>query len=282
MKRFIFLSILLGLGVIACQPAPEASQDRVLAKVYNKTLYLSELEGMFPENTSPQDSTLIIQAYTQRWVREALILHEAERNIPSDLNIDKLVRDYRASLLRHNYEEVLVREKLDSTISKEQLEAFYEANKNQYQLETPIMRCYFIKLPLPVDNESEIRNWWQNTDEEEDFQKLVELCNTSAQAHHLVDSTWQRLEDVAIELPKNSLTPENISPKKEFIIKDDKFMYFFRALEVKNQKEIAPLAFIQGQARKFILHKRKKEVLDKMLDDMLELSIGNKGVEIYY
>ncbi len=282
MKRFIFLSILLGLGVIACQPAPEASQDRVLAKVYNKTLYLSELEGMFPENTSAQDSTLIVQAYTQRWVREALILHEAERNIPSDLNIDKLVRDYRASLLRHNYEEVLVREKLDSTISKEQLEAFYEANKNQYQLETPIMRCHFIKFPLPVDNESEIRNWWQNTDEEEDFQKLVDLCNISAQAHHLVDSTWQRLEDVAIELPKNSLTPENISPKKEFIIKDDNFMYFFRAFEVKNQKEIAPLAFIQGQARKFILHKRKKEVLDKTLDDMLELSIGKKGVEIYY
>ncbi|MFN6071273.1 MAG: hypothetical protein ACK489_03305, partial [Bacteroidota bacterium] len=78
-----------------------------LARVYNKSLYIKDLEGMFPPGTSAYDSSLITNAYTQRWVREAVLLYEAENNLPKDLNIDRLVRDYRSSLVRNNYEQVL-------------------------------------------------------------------------------------------------------------------------------------------------------------------------------
>ncbi|MCB0622902.1 MAG: hypothetical protein KDC43_02990, partial [Saprospiraceae bacterium] len=41
----------------SCQPAPAGTEnDQLLAKVHNKTLYLSELEGMIPESSSSEDS----------------------------------------------------------------------------------------------------------------------------------------------------------------------------------------------------------------------------------
>ena len=39
----------------------------------------------------------------------------------------------------------MVNRLLDSTVTKEQLLEFYDKNKEQYQLETPILRCRFIK-----------------------------------------------------------------------------------------------------------------------------------------
>jgi hypothetical protein len=281
-RSSIFLFLLLAIGTMACQPAEEVSEEKLLAKVYNKSLYLSELDGMFPEGTTSQDSSLTIQAYTNRWVREAILLYEAERNIPNDLNIDKLVRDYRASLIRHNYEQILVQKLLDSTIAQEELLDFYEQNKEQYQLETPIARCYFIKLPLPVNNESELRSWWQNPDDEENFKNLVDFVSVHAQAHHLVDSTWQRVEDIAIELPIGTLTVYNVSSKRDFILRDDNFLYFFKLFELKNKKEIAPLGFIQDQARKVILHRRKTKLLEEKKNDMLDLALERKNVEIFY
>ncbi len=278
----ISLCLVLLLGVLACQPAEEETEDILLARVHNKSLHLSELDGMFPEGTTPQDSSLIIQAYTNRWVREAILLYEAERNIPNDLNIDKLVRDYRASLIRHNYEQILVQELMDSTIAQEELLQFYEDNKEQYQLETPIARCYFIKLPLPVDNESQLRSWWQDHENEDSFKKLVDFVSVSAVAHHLVDSTWQRVEDIAIELPAGTLSVNNVSSKRDFILRDDKFLYFFKLFELKNTKEIAPLGFIQGQARKVILHRRKTKLLEEKKNDMLDLALERKNVEIFY
>ena len=69
------------------------------------------------------------------------LMYEAERNIPKDLNIDELVRDYRASLVRFNFEEQLIAEKLDSSVSEAETKAFYENNKDQFQLESTILKC---------------------------------------------------------------------------------------------------------------------------------------------
>jgi len=260
----------------------KAPDDKLLAKANNKMLYLSELDGMFPEGTSSGDSLLIISAYAERWIREALLLHEAERNIPSDLNIDKLVRDYRASLIRNNYEKILVEELLDSMVTQDELRAFYEKNKEQYQLETPIVRCYLVKVPLPVKHAEQLRDLWSGSDEKKNFTDLVNYCNNFAEAHLLDKATWYSVEDIADELPKGTLTADNISAKLDFIQRDGQFEYLFRVFEVKNRKDIAPLAYIEEQARKYILHQRKMKLLEQKKEEMYERAMRRGNVQVYY
>lgn len=278
--RFLALAGLL-ISSLACQSGGEEQpeEDRPLARVYNKTLYLSELDGMFPPGTSSGDSSLIISAYVNRWVREALLLYEAERNIPKDLNIDKLVRDYRASLILANYERILVEELLDSTITQAELINFYEKNKEQYQLETPIVRCYFIKVPLPVPEYGDLRRWWSRPSEH--YDELVAYCNQFAATHHLEDSTWHKVDDIAMLMPPGTITSSNISDKKEFTQRDGEFQYYFKLFEVKNRKEIAPLSYIEDQARKVILHKRKIKLLEDKKEEMFELELRRQNINTY-
>lgn len=119
-QRILILLGLLTMVVAACTPVEtgKGQDDRLLATVFNRSLYLSDLDEMIPESASKQDSTLFINAFTERWVRENVLMHEAEVNIPQDLNIDRLVRDYRASLIKHNYEQILVELEMDSTDRK--------------------------------------------------------------------------------------------------------------------------------------------------------------------
>ena len=255
---------------------PQKTGDVALARVYNRTLYLSEMEGMFPPDA---DSSLIINAYIERWIREALLLHEAERNIPSDLNIDKLVRDYRASLVRHSYEQFLVEQLLDSTVTQQELEAFYENNKEQYQLETPIMRCFFIKIPRPVYQSEELRRLW-NSEKPEDYAGLVKYCSEFAESHLLDDSTWHKVEDIAAELPAGLLSADNPGSKREITLRDDQYEYFLRILELKNRQEIAPFSYIEEQARRFILRSRIDNLLEEKKRDMYDIEMRKGNVEI--
>lgn len=282
-NRNIFFLLLLGAGVWlgSCQQfGDDKKENRPLAKVFNKTLYISEMEGLFPEGTTSADSAVIINAFVQRWIREAVLLHHAERSIPKDLNIDKLVRDYRASLIRHNYEKFLVGELLDSAVSKNELVEFYEANKDQYQLETPIIRCFFIKVPLPVPEAELLRRLW-NSNSAEDFPRLAAYCNQYAEAHLLADSAWYKVEDIARNLPKGTLTVDNVSAKRDFSQRDETYQYYFKVFELKNRKEIAPLSYIEDQARKVILHKRKLELLEETKDDMYEQALRRNQIEIF-
>jgi len=282
MRIYLYLVGLI-LVLSACQEGSgqEDGKDTLLAEVNNRRLYISDLDGMFPEGTTAQDSSLIINAYVDRWVREALILNEAERNLPNDLNIDKLVRDYRASLIRNTYEQVLVQELLDSTVTIGELRNFYESNKEQYQLETPIARCHFLKIPLSVTLPDSVRTWWANLGDENNLEKLRRYAAQYASTYELADTSWVRIEQLALELPKETLTPENAIYKRDFRQKDDEYQYFLRVYEVKNRKEIAPLAFIEDQARKVILHSRKMKILKEKREDLYELEMRKNNIKIY-
>lgn len=271
------LAMLTLVALLGCFRTQENGTDRALAKVHQKTLYLSELEGMFPEG---MDSSLVINAYVERWIREMLLLNEAERNIPSDLNIDRLVRDYRASLVRHSYEQFLVEQLLDSVVTMEELQAFYENNKEQYQLEKPIMRCHFIKVPLPVYKSEELRRWW-NSDKPEDFAKLIRYSSEFAESHHLEDSTWHKFDNIAAELPDGILSADNLGSKREITLRDDQFEYFLRILEIKNSRDIAPFSYIENQARRLILRGRMDKLIEDKKNEMYELELRKGNVEIF-
>lgn len=282
MKYFLLYSGLIFLAD-SCQLAPQPPQaDKLLAKVHNKSLYLSELDEMFPVNATHNDSMIIITGYVERWVRDALLLYEAEQNIPSDLNIDKLVRDYRASLIRHNYEEVLVERFLDSTITKDELMAFYEQHKENYQLETPIVRCHLIKVPYPVPQGNKLRDLWNRTSDSLAFKELIQYCNQFAEAHLLEDSTWHNVDDIAAELPPGAVSPENLTAKRNFSLQEGGFEYYFKVIEVKNRKEIAPLSYIETQARRTILHNRKTKLLEQKKEEIYDLEMRKDNIKIHF
>ncbi len=282
MKRLIivYIGILVILSCSACQLAHKKENDRLLAKVHNRTLYLSELDGMFPLGTTGEDSALIINAFVERWIRETLLLYEAERNIPSDLNIDKLVRDYRASLIRHNYEQVLVNELLDSVVTPEVLVEFYEKHIERYQLESPIIRCYFVKIPLSVAGIERFKSNWSNSANAESKAELINFCNQYAQTHLLEDSVWYRGVDILADLPEGTLSLDNIS-KREIVESDDDYHYFLKILDLKKKNEIAPLSFVEEEIRKTILRDRKLKLLEDKKNEMYELELRRNNIQIY-
>ena len=276
------LSLAILVLLAACAGvAPDNREDRILARVHNKTLYLSELEGMIPEGTPLEDSVRIVESYVNRWAREALLLYEAERNLPNDLNIDKLVRDYRSSLIKANYEKVLVEQLPDSTITREELKTFYDQNKEQYALQSPIIRCYFIKTPLPVQEEANLNRWWARPQEGDHYDQLVNWSNNFATAHSLEDSTWHQVDDIAVLMPPGMLTPENVATQREIIASDEAYQYYYRLMELKNRMELAPLSFIEDQARKTILHKRKIRLLEDKKEDLYAVGLRRNNINIY-
>lgn len=277
----IVLILAVLFSFTACQvDNTSESGDRLLAQVHNKKLFLSEMDGMFPEGMTAEDSSATIKAYVQRWLRDALLQHEAEINLPPDLNIDKLVRIYRASLITHNYEVALAEQMLDSTISQAELTDFYEMNKGQYQLETPIVRCHFIKVKLPVPEADNLRRLW-NSNDPQDLDKLIDFCTNNAEVHILEDSIWYDLDDIAVELPEGTLTADNVGAKRDFSQRDANFQYYFRLFESKNRKDIAPLSYIEGQARKVILHNRKIKLLDNTKEELYEREMRRGNVKIF-
>lgn len=257
-----------------------SKDDRQLGRIYDKTLYLSDMDGMLPQGITGEDSAVIINTYVRYWMREMALLHEAEQNIPKDLNLEKLVADYRSSLVKNNYGNLVMNKLLDSTITKQQLQEFYDKNREQYLLETPILRCRFIKAPRSAPNSDKAQEWWNST-RDGDFAELSRWCSQQAAVHHLQDSTWYNVDDIAAYMPQGALTVDNVNNRKDFIQRDDNFVYYFRLLELVRKKEVAPLSYIESQARKVILHKRKTELLEDLKDKLYQEALQKNNAQVF-
>ncbi|WP_020569260.1 peptidylprolyl isomerase [Neolewinella persica] len=271
---------LLLLTFARCSEPDTNADDPILARVHQKVLRLSELDGMFPPDATAEDSSLIKGAFVRRWSRETVLEWEAERNLPSDMNIDRLVRDYRASLVSSHYEEVLVSLRLDSTITQAELEAYYEESKGQYLLERPIVRCLFIRVPYPTQDEEQLQQLWNNG-KITDSMALENYCERFAEVSLLDPTPWYSLDDIAKQLPEGTLTAANVNSKREFSQQDGSFRYYFRLLELKPRLEIAPLSYVEDQARKVILHSRKRQVIEEAREEIFERELRRNNIETF-
>ena len=276
-------TFLISVFLVTCTVFEEektAEEEIPLAEAHNQRLYLSELDGMIPADASTADSITFIKAYVERWIRKSLLMHKAEKNIPKDLNIDKLVRDYRSSLIRYNYEQQLVKQQMDSVITKQELNDFYEKNREQYQLETPIIRCNFIKVSQSAPDLKKLKNLWQN-DSIPNRDTLLAYCNMYAEEFLLTDSIWYKVEDIGTRLPKGTISTENINKRQEISLDDKDYLYLFKIFEIINRKEIAPLAFIEDQASKVILHRRKIKLLEEHNEELYNLEMEQTNVKVF-
>lgn len=276
----LFLIGAIVFTIASCVPPEDtaADNDILLAKVYNKPLYLSELDGMIPRTASPTDSTLIVNAFVDRWVKENLMLYEAERNVPKDLNIDKLVRDYRASLILHNYEKNIAESALDSVITDEEIMKYYTDYKTHFQLETSIKRCKFMKFPKETANLKKAEKWW-NSDDEKDTKALEQFCKDYAITFQLEDSIWVTNHELEKEFPKSVIS--SMREGKDFDMTEGDFKYYVNVMEVQSKNSDPPLGYVRKHATNFILHNRKLQLVEKKREELFQ-NAEQKGHVKYF
>lgn len=274
--------IILSLFLHSCEdkkPAPDPTA-KLLAQVGEHRLYDTQLEGLVTDDMTAVDSTMMVNAFIERWTRDQVLLIEAERNLPQDLDLGALVEDYRNSLLRLNYEEEILKVRMDSTISEAELLEFYQMNRAQYQLEKPILRCRFIKIPVPVPTEQEVQKLW-NRSKPEDIQQLGDYASKFAESYLLSDSIWYSLEEIAELIPSDIVNSKNININTDWTLKAKNFKYYLKVLEMKSRKDIAPLSFIQEQASRAVLYRRKLKTIAEWRESLYEKAIAENRVKIY-
>ncbi len=288
MRRSSFILNLLWsfwlLYLTACSPVeePPSADDTLLARVYNKSLYLSEISPLIPANLTEKDSSIRLHSLVEQWIRDALLMHEAEKNIPKDLNIDKLVRDYRSSLILHNYEKMLIENMLDSVISQAELKTYFEANKEQYTLESPVIRCFLIQFPEGLNEEADINTFWNKLPGDSTaYEKVKDFALLNATTILLTDTVWHRVEHIESFFPNGNALKLPFQDGLSYQLKEKGFNTWCKIIERREANEPSPFGFIEPQLKRLILHKRKLQLLTDTREDIYQQETSRSNVEVF-
>lgn len=277
MRLSVFL-ILVVLLSVSCTSFNNKQQEP-LAKVYNNYLYREDLVRIFPSGISETDSIKMAQGYIDKWIRNQLFLKLAEHNLPeTDKNIDKEIAEFRASLLIYKYQQHLLNQRLDSTISHDELQEYYESHSVNFILEKPAVRGIFLKVPVDAPNRDGLLTLFRSDDE---LLQIENYRNQHAVSYYWFNENWIYLDEILNELPEGSFNPINISNVDHIRVSDSDFHYFIGLKEYRAARGPMPISIARQKIESIILNKRKIQLLNELEKNVFTEGLSKNAYQYY-
>jgi len=281
MRNLIILSLILSLLLFSCNNSKQ--KDKIpVARVNKKFLYTSDLHGIVPANTSKKDSLLIINDYIEKWVKKQLIIEKAELNLTNEQkDVDELIENYRAALLIYKYQQEYLKQRIDTTLSAEEIEKYYNEHTSEFKLENNIVKALYIKIPISAPKINMLKKWYIS-ENENDIKLMVDYCSQFANKFDEFNNLWINFNDLTNNIPVVIIEPNKfLQTNKVIETKDSTFYYFINIKDYKLKQDVSPFDYVKSSINKIILNKRKLELLKNLEQSIYQDAIGNKEVEIY-
>ena len=278
-KLLAFLS--LTVLIYACSEAEEKGE--LLAKVYDKELYQSDLEYLFMnQQLSYEDSIERAQIYISQWVDEQILVHAAEKSENVDQKtVEKKVESYRNDLLIHQLESEMIEERLDTNVTKKEVQEYYKENQADFQLNDYLVKVLYLKVPFDAPDIDKVGSWYKLR-KDSDLQDLEIYAKIYADNFYYDEEGWIYFDDLLKEIPLQDIKKDRFIINRSKIRFEEGGHYFFlNIIDYKLKNSLSPLEFERDNIKERILNMRVKTLREDIRDEILEKAHNEGKVEIY-
>lgn len=281
-KILVYIAVVAFL--LSCEyiPSFKSEEEKAIARVYEKELYMSDISEFIPKGVTEQDSVLFVKNFINSWAKEQLFLYQAELNLKDELtSFEKLVSDYRSALYINSYKEALVLNTLDTVVSTAEIEAYYDANFENFRLNEELVKFKYLKVSKQRTDKKELAQLFRSTKKED-----VNTLNTKVlefNSFNFNDSIWVKYAEMKAHIPVlKDLNKNLVLKKSNFIQKEDSLnLYLISVRDVLKRNDVAPINYVAPTINQIILQKRKLELLRQIEVDLLDDAIKNQYFEKY-
>jgi hypothetical protein len=260
------------------------ANEKPVARVGSAYLYRSDLpnETFMQGNPLKGDSIENARKYIDNWVHETLLLQHAEKNLTDDQKrFDKMVEDYRKSLITYEYESELVKQKLDTVVNDDEIAKYYEENKTNFELKDNIIKVIYVKVRKSAPKVDKVKEWYKSSDTK-DRDALTSYCYQYADNFYLDENAWLLFDDVLKEIPMKLYDKEAFLQNNRIIeTQDSTFLYFVNIKGFMTKNAASPLSFERDNIKSIIVNKRKVTLIKKMREDIYNEGVKNKTFELF-
>lgn len=259
------------------------SEGTILVSAYGKSLTSEQLRQLIPEGTAQDDSTQMAKSFIDNWVRQQVILNLAEKNLPDRMKqVEKQLEEYRNSLITYIYESELINQRLDTVVSEQEIEKYYNENPRNFELKDNILKTVFVKVKQEAPKLDKLRAWFRSNNEK-DRQLLSDYCYQFSTDFRFDEENWMLFDELLKSVPIKTYDQEHFLRNNRLIeISDSSHIYLIRILDFKIRESLSPLAFEKENVRALILNKRKLELIKQMETDAINKAMAKKEVELKF
>lgn len=268
---FFFFAVFFLLN--SCQK----DEGEVIAQVGEEKLFEADIASL---NWGTGDSAQVVDTYVRKWIDQEILMQAAkkEASVPSK-RIERKVEEYRKELYTHELMKARVEEALDTTVSEAEIRAFYDAHKDDFQLNDYLVKVLYLKVPLDAPDIDQIGSAYKLKREED--QETVELFAKMYASNFYYDvDNWIYFDDILKEIPLQDINKDRFILKRSKIrFEENGFYYFLNIIDYKLKNSISPLNFERQNIKTRILNMRMKELRETIENEIIKSAYDSGQVQ---
>ena len=283
-KIGILIVLFLMILITSCDSIfKEKAAGSPIARVGETYLYKKDIIPFLNDGMSKGDSASFVTNYINNWASKQILLSKAKINLPDDklAEFDALVNDYRVDLYTRAYKEALIAQANDSVISKQEMQNFYEEEKENFILKERLVQIRFIELPKQFLNKGTIIKKLKQFHKKD--VAYLDSIGVQFKKLNFNDSLWISASRVIEEIPPLTFENQDKYLKKSqfFELEDALGVYLAKVTGVLQVNETAPLSFIEPTIKQVLLNRRKLEYMRKLEVEIIDEATKEKEFEVY-
>jgi hypothetical protein len=282
MNKAVNILIIIIL-LTSCKSRTEQVKRVALAKVGDFVLYYDEIPRLLQPGSSPSDSTAMVQNYINKWAKKELLYIKAEQNLTPEYKdeLEKQLKETRTNLVIYQYQRQMMLEKMDTTITDEEIESYYATNEKNFLLNSNIIKALFIKVPVETPGLDKIR-LWARSNEQKDLQQLESYCYQFAEKFDDFNEDWVTMDKLSIELPQDIVNQEDFLKRYTwFETRDSSSVYLISIKDFRLRYSLAPFEYVKNDIKSIILNSRRFEFLQSLENGIYNEALKENTFKLY-
>ena len=255
------------------------NKGRLIAKVGDKELYSDDIKFL---NYSASDSEDVVSRFVSDWAEEQILVAAAEENENIDLlSIERKVERFRNELLIYQLENDEIEAKLDTTVSDQEIENYYKAHKDDFQLNDYLVKVLYLKVPFDAPEPEKISDAYK-LNQAEDLKTVEIFAKMYASNFYYYLESWIYFDDLLKEIPLHDINKDKFILKRSKIrFEEDGYYYFLNIVDYKLKNSISPLSFERENIKARIINLRITNLREEIKNDHIKKAYEEGKVELF-
>jgi hypothetical protein len=262
-----------------CKKTPDKTKQPLI-ELNGKFLYVEDVQGAIPKGMKGNDSLKLAQNYIKKWATDVLIYEKAKQNIGSSKEIDKMVEEYRKSLIIHQYRQQMINERL-SVPTEADLKEAYKQYADKLPAESDLILGVFVKVPNRAPYLANLKAWMQSCNNNV-LDNIYKYSQKYAAQYQYFGDRWVSFADIAKNMPLHVSNPkEYLQTNKNIEIRDGSFTYLLHIYRFIGAGEQKPYEIAKDQLLNLLINQKKNDFMQNLEDEMYNDAVKNGDINYY-
>ncbi len=277
MKRSILFSTILFFT--NCTNISDNYSNDLIARAGENFLYQNDL----PKFKSEEDSLIKYQNFIETWAKKKIFYDLSLTNLSQSKKneIDFLVEDYKIELYINSYKDLLVNSRIDSIVTYDEIESFYNKNIYNLKLNENLIKYRYVKVPIDNINVNRIKRSLQRLNTND--RNFLDSLNFQFADLKVEDTIWFTEREVISSIEFINQKNKSTYLRKNILyeIDDDQYLNFFLIKDILKSGNIPPLSYLYERIKSNIINQRKLDLIQNINKEILNDALKSSKYEIF-